>query len=122
MRQFLTRKLVSSTRRGGASVRGRPRCGAVDHLLRPFIPHGNAWRASGFSYQRLTGTYRCGFHDVFTKFEMIGCQHDNRRSVLEPPELIAFADADVARKDGRPARCRIEHDIQKMQPDTCNQY
>src|SRR6266849_1319370 len=107
MRQFLTRKLVSSTRSGGASfVKGR--------LAKPTI--------SGLSHHGLTGMYCCGFHDVLAELEMIGRQHDDRRSVLEPPELIAFADADVAREDGRPARCRIEHDIEKMQPDACNQY
>ena len=53
---------------------------------------------------------------------MIGRQHDNRRSVLEPAELIAFADADIAGEYDGPSGFRIEHAVEKMQPDTGNQY
>jgi len=52
---------------------------------------------------------------------MIGRKHDNRRSVLEPPELIAFAHDGIAGEGGRPPASGIEHDIEKMQPDTRNQ-
>src|SRR5437762_13314443 len=59
--------------------------------------HGNTRRAGGFSRQRLAGVNPCRFHDVFAELEMIGRQHDDRRSVLEPAELNAFVDFDIAR-------------------------
>src|ERR1019366_6849286 len=77
--------------------------------------------SSGFSHQGLAGTDPCGFRYVIAKLEMIRRQHDNRRSVLEPPELLAFADIDIAREDSWSSRSGIEHDIQKMQPDTGDQ-
>src|SRR5882672_8153278 len=110
MRQFLTRKLVSSPREGGAYS------DCEDALAR-----GGSLSRSRFSYQGLTGQNPRGFHDVVAKLEMIRRQHDDRRSVFEPPEFIAFADAGIARKDGWPAACGIEHDIEKMQPDARNQ-
>src|SRR6266436_4407869 len=111
MRQFLTRKLVSSPRERGAYSDGE------DALARG----ASISRASRLSHQGLTGQNPRGFHDVVAKLEMIRRQHDDRRSVLEPPELIALADARVASKDGWPAACGIEHDIEKMQPDARNQ-
>src|SRR6267142_5612243 len=103
MRQFLTRKLDSRRRRRASQQRRRAR------------PGGSISRTRRFSHQGLTGQNPCGFHDVVAKLEMIRRQHDDRRSVLEPPELIALTDARVARKDGWSAACGIEHDIEKMQ-------
>src|SRR6267142_6442824 len=86
MRQFLTRKLVSSPREGGAYS-------DCEHAL---ARGGSISRASRLSHQGLTGENPRGFHDVVAKFEMIRRQHDDRRSVLEPAEFVALADFGVA--------------------------
>src|SRR6266446_4242304 len=83
-------------RRVGARTRAwKPR----DHLRRRFIPARKHAARRRVLHQRLAGVNPCRFHDVFAELEMIGRQHDDRRSVLEPPELNAFVDYDVARKD-----------------------
>src|SRR3981081_2171282 len=78
-------------------------------------PRGGAHQSRGLSQQRLPGTDRCGWHDVLAEFKRIRRQHDDGRSVLEPAELVALADADIAREDGGRRRSGIEHDIEKMQ-------
>src|ERR1700686_3373145 len=87
----------------------------------PRASNHEAFGSAPLSEQRLAGKNPLGFLYVVAKLEMIGRQHDDRRSVLEPPELVALADADIAREDRRPWRSGIEDDIQKMQPDTGHQ-